>query len=286
MSAVYLSVFNIQKKVSSAVIVSGICSLILNIIYAISENYSFIEIILNPSIYVIFSSIIFIGIFYNRNNVIVRFIHVLIFFLSGIISIFEEYDSFYGIGLIIIGVMLMYKYNFFNKYALIKILTMIILLIVTIEISYRINNLDKEGQSAMVLFFLIFFILLIYLIFTDELNSIFFKEKLLNKSIEDLESEKKESEHNINILKRKILLLEIRIDEIHEKELDVNDYKLTRKELHTLRVLCKTNGSNKEIAKKLKVETGTVKQHLTNIYSKTEAKSRIKLIEMFRKNFM
>ena len=59
----------------------------------------------------------------------------------------------------------------------------------------------------------------------------------------------------------------------------VADYKITERELDVIKLI-KQGYTNKEIADKLCISVNTVNNHIANIFSKTEVRSRIDLLNL------
>jgi DNA-binding CsgD family transcriptional regulator len=198
------------------------------------------------------------------------------------LAIFDTYDSFYGLGLFILGLITAYKYGFFKKRPKTKIVGFILLLLITIESSSFLKDNKFGGLSLNVILFVIFFIVIIYIIYKEEIDRILFLDKEHKKSMAMMVIERNESLYKIKDLNEKVLHLEEEISSQTSSVLTFEQFNISKKEKEIIKILCKEGLSNKEMAAKLFISVGTVKQHLNNIFRKCEINRRSELIFLFQ----
>lgn len=243
---------------------------IINLIQ-LTLHFSFVSALLDKSVYVVFISglIIFLLSFSkaeNKSVIIFRWslninlarlnklIQIFIILLNGTLSILDTYDSFAGMGLMLITILLIYKYGMMNKMTLSLFL---LYLVVIIEISAF--YLNKSGIALDILLFTGLLFYIFYISFRDEVN----KAISLN-SIKDME----------------IIQLNKILESVITPNIDPAESGLTKGEMKVLRILCLYNASNKDISEKLNISVSTVKNHMGNIFNKTGADDRYQLIDL------
>ncbi len=283
----------------------GLMVVLFNISRAI-ETYTFLEIIAHPSIsLLLILSLFFIGTYFlemKTNITIFSNAHLLILFISGTYSVFDDYSSFYGLGQIVIAIWLIYTYAYLNKTS-IKIAFTIMVLIYIFTIiqvaSARQNTSDLRWEGAEALLFLSFFCGLIFITMVQ-------KEKNQNKihklkvqeqnEIHKLKVQKQNEIHNSKMssllsakatLENKLTRVNRQIDQIIAsiEPFDLSYAKLTKAELKVLEVLVIYRASNAEIAERLNKAQTTVKNQIKSILDKIGADDRWQVIEMCRNNF-
>ena len=280
-----LEIYETQKRISLVIIGIGILTIIFNIYGAIKHHWTILEIISYPSFYLtpLFVVIFFLTIKINSN--IIRILHICIFFVCASIPIIQNYESFYGLGFYILSIILMIRYGYFQKKIIFKISTIVLFLIVLVEISSYQKNKVFLIYSMNVIIFLLFFILILYILYRDEFNSIVQKSKKMENSMNDMIIEKNRSLSEASKLNKKIKKLEKLISSEDSRNVTSEEYKLSLKEQEVIELLCKFRASNQEIADKMFISSGTVKQHFYRIYRKCGVRKRVDIIFLFQNNF-
>lgn len=143
--------------------------------------------------------------------------------------------------------------------------------------------------------YLIFFLTVIYIIYSSDINRLFRTEKRYEDIISNLSAEKVKLESEIvshkNDIQQKtecIFLLEQKIKSIsmNKGSINLENFYITTMELNVIRELCfQADLTNKEIAVILGLKTGTVKQHMNKIFKKLDICSRQELVERCSCNF-
>ncbi len=278
-----LTKFNMQKKISTILLVVGIFALLGNILAGLIQGSQFKQIFTNSNFLILAGFILLLAVTRKINSKIIRMMQVAIFFLNSILAIIDQYNSFYGLGLYTMGILIMYRYRYFEKYTRSKIISLILLIVITIELSSYIEHKTFNGASITVNIFIFFFLFFIYFLFQDELNNILFKDRKMKRTLEELIIEKNRYLHDIKVFQDKIISLEKSI--VQEHECQMSKYKFTLKEEEIIELLCTKKMSNKELSDFLYISEGTVKQHLSNIYHKCNVNKRIKVIYLFENCF-
>ncbi|MGL1891228.1 MAG: LuxR C-terminal-related transcriptional regulator [Spirochaetaceae bacterium] len=279
------SIFLIQKRISKILIIMGSIAIVFNVFTAILNSYSLIQLILMPGILFVAIFVIALLLTHNVDKRAVRIFHVTLFLLNAFISILDQYDSFYGLGLYILGIIIMYRYRYFKKFPKIKILTLMIFLIITVELSSYIISRDFLAFSLSVIIFVIFFILLIFTLYKDEINKVLFLEKNNKKSIDAMIIERNKTLDDMELLKKKVALLESDISNAKSSPKGLDEYSFTVKELEVIELLCRERLTNQELCDRLFISVGTIKQHLSHIFNKCGVKNRVNVIYLFQDNF-
>lgn len=276
--------FDIQRRVSLTIIIMGTIATAFNIYYGFSNGLTPHMIRTHPSIISVISIILVMIITFNMNSNWVKLLQLLCLFGMGILSMLDNYKTFYGMGMYILAIVLMHRYRFFRNWLRIKILTLLISVISVVEISATINEDINKGSSIYAIIYILFFLLMLYLLYADELNKVLFHNRKIEKSMNDIIIERNQYKEQLEDLQSKITQLESSVEtELFENNL--KKYNFTLKELEVIELLCTQKLSNKELATKLFVSEGTIKQHLNKIYNKCGVRKRIDLIDLFRHNF-
>lgn len=269
--------FIIQKRLSTMLLIAGGGFLFANISSGISRGLQYNELLTNPYILILFFFILTISLTMNIDKEIVRIIQVIIFILNFVIATILQLDIFYGFGFYILAVILMLRYRYFKSYSKMKIASLVLFFIVIIELSSFLNKSELLGDSVGIVVFITFFIFNLYIIYGEEINIILLTET--KRSIRENHS----SLGEIEMLKQKIRSLENNIE--GKKSDSLSEFNFTLKEELIIKLLCTEKMSNKELSEELFISTGTVKQHLNNIYNKCGVNKRIKVIYLFNDCF-
>jgi DNA-binding CsgD family transcriptional regulator len=164
-----------------------------------------------------------------------------------------------------------------------------------IEYSIAIKDGLKFATSLGYALYLIFFLTVIYLIYSSDINRLFMADKRYEDIISNLSSEKDKLEIEINSHKKNIqskmeciISLEQKINRIglNKPSINLEKFYTTAMESNVIRELClQADLTNKEIALILGLKTGTVKQHMNKVFKKLDICSRQELVERCSWNF-
>ncbi|MCK5249706.1 MAG: hypothetical protein KAJ98_07070 [Spirochaetaceae bacterium] len=241
----------------------------------------------HPSIFVPFIAVVLFFSTRQMDHAVVRIIHVFCITVVASISIIEGYESFYGLGFMILAVLLSYKYGFLEKGFKWKAGISIIVVLLLIEISVFLSDEKKAGVGIDVILFLIFFLVFVYIIYQEEINHLASSNKKLEKSLYNLITEKSRLERELSEKTRMIedchKQIEQRLQEDKQNiESFKHQFKLTTKELEIVLLIYNTGNHNKQIAEDLGITTGTIKQHLSRIYNKMDVSNRSQMMLVLR----
>lgn len=276
----------LQKRVSILYIVIGIITILLNTYVGFQKEFSIIEILTSPNFYPILVFVIIFSLTLGRQNRIIQFLHVLPLFLYSSLAIWERYNSFYGLNLFIIAVVLLFKYGFFKRFFIPKIIFFVLYIIVLIELSLRNTAYGEQVKSMSVLIFLCFYIFFIGLIFKDEIMMLLHKERLLTSEISTLKLKEEELTKEMERLAGELDKNKEKMDVFYKKYVDLSKFNLTKREYSILEKLCADNCTNKELAYDFNISLPSVKQHLNNIYSKLNIRRRSDVVEACKPYFV
>lgn len=274
--------FNIQRRISSTIITIGVIVTIFNLYVSYKRGYSLERVLTHPSIISVTLIITVLSITYNINNKAVKVIQLICLFSMGLLSMFVNYKAFYGMGMYIIAIFVMHRYRYFKKWIKLKIGLLLISVVTIVELSATLQDGIKRGSSIYVILFILFFLIMMYILYTDEVNKMLFQERSYQTSINSMIEERNSALKQVEELNEKIKHLK-ELNSIKDENL--SGFNFTSKELEIVEYLCTDRMSNKELAEKLFVSEGTIKQHLNKIYKKSGIKKRVDLIDMFRHNF-
>lgn len=282
-----LKLEKLHNRISLLYITVGAFTLIINSIVGITRlNYSPKQLLLSPSVYPI---IIFIVIFilgYNKDLVLIKSFHILPLLLYTTLALIEAYNSFYGLSMFILSILLLVKYGFFNKALTFKSFIFVTYLIAIIEISLRTQPDGTLLRSVSLLIFLLFFSCFLYIILRDDINKIIKNEKKLKNRISFLLEKQKSVDIEIGKLHDEKRYYEEQIKKFYSNMLNLDDYHLTEREYELLKELCLNNPTNKELAYIFKISENSVKQFLSRIYTKIGTRRRVELIDMCKPFFL
>lgn len=287
---------NIQKKLSLFISIVGFLVVIIYIVNLLATGYSLKLALIEPAVILIFmfSSIFFLS--RKSENILIPIMQVSIIYLNGVLSILDDHEAFNGFGFIILFVLMLYKYKMLNKFTIIKLIAISASVIILIEISLAINTDFPIGQSFIYIIYFIFFFTIVYILYSSEFKRILKAENKFKKSLQSKEDELQVLFHDINDHKAIIENKEIRISELCSEiddlkeswnPIDLSQYKITQREESIIKILClNTELANKEIAAKLGISEGTIKQNMNKIFKKLGIANRQKMIELCQNNFV
>ncbi|MBF9017802.1 MULTISPECIES: helix-turn-helix transcriptional regulator [unclassified Oceanispirochaeta] len=295
MTKISNEVHAIQIKISTFIAIVGFLVALSNFIFMVYSGFSIRESLLGKEVFLLVIFSLFFLILRRKTSILVLYLQVLIIYLNGIIAILDNHEAYNGYGLIIIAVLMMYKYGMLKNHVRTKIISITVSMIFFIEYSFYLKSNYSFGLSFNYILYFIFFFTIIYILYNSEINRILKIEKSFKSAINSKEKELellindiveykemiKEKEHNISKL-----YSEIEILTEPWQPIDLQKYKISEREESIIKVLCEnTDLSNKEIAGHLEIKEGTVKQNLNKVYRKFGISSRQKLIELCQSNY-
>lgn len=272
--------FVIQRRISLTIIIIGTIVIIYKVFNGLNNGLTPMMQLKYPPLISLTSIVLVLLFTFKINHNHVKILQLVCLFSTAILHMLENYKTFYGIGMYILAIVLMHRYRFFKNWLKIKIVLLFISVITVVEISANINDDINRGSSIYAIFYILFFIIMLYLLYSDELNRIFFHNRTIIKMI----IERNQYREKVENLEMEIERLENSIDK-DLSENNTNQYKFTIKELEIVELLCTKRLSNKELAAELYISEGTIKQHLNKIYNKCGVRKRIDLIDLFKHNF-
>ncbi len=278
------SIFKVQQQIAFIISIAGLFVVIVNIANEMSQN-TFSNTIILPHIYVVFILTIVVFITAFLKATFFRLVQIGVLFFSGSIAIMDDFNSIYGLGLVILALFLAFKYDYLKKYFRVKVIVITTLVFSLIEISARINNaFGKWLYSLNSILYLFLFLVISYIIYQDDIKAYIIKNKDAEDTISKIERQKDNLTKNMTSLKKKMEDLDAQLDEL-TAPVDLDEMGITPAEKRVLEVLVLYGGTDKSIAEHLYLSYHTVKNHFRKIRDKLGVDRRDEIIEMCRNNF-
>jgi len=274
---------NLEEKINLIMMGIGLFVLSFNFIAGAIRGYSFTFMVFHPSYYMPFLGLVLLFIF-SRTR-FMKHIQAITLFAIGSISMLSAVDEFFGFGLIILAVLLLFKYGFMKKRLFFKLIMLVICFLIIYELS--VFRSSKSGLGLEVLGFVVFFIAMLYLIYQNEIQSYLKMNKTMTKEYES--SLKYITKQRDYYLKQAESFTK-QADDWNKKVLytkkqsvsvDLDIYQLTKKQKEVVLLIAANQFSNKEIARELGISVSTVKVHLSNILNKMNLNSRTEIMGLF-----
>jgi DNA-binding CsgD family transcriptional regulator len=174
-------------------------------------------------------------------------------------AIIQDTGNQYPLAMVFATFIMGFKYRLMGK-------RMFILFIVLVLSLFQISSL-LSGEFFKIPYFLL------HSIFLFSLYIIFYQEEV--------------SRH-FRLMKgyhKQTLSLRTRVDQLKTDTIELSTIDLTHREIEVLKELCKSHGSNMDLALTLEVSVHTIKTHIKNIFDKTGVDDRHQLIDLFKANF-
>jgi signal transduction histidine kinase len=108
---------------------------------------------------------------------------ILAIFTAAEIAILDGYESFYGIGMYIVAVILVYKYGFLDRYRKIKIASLAVIYIATVEVSAQIKDPGKAAMGFDGILFVMVYLLILWFVFEDQIRRLMTEKSTLEERI-------------------------------------------------------------------------------------------------------
>ena len=286
----------IQKRVSLFVALIGFAVSLVNFFLLLTTwHVSILDALVFPSFLFIF--LFSLILFFTRKiqSPLIQYLQIAIFLINGALALMDQYDAFHGMGFIMLSLILSYRYGLLKRHTRKKVILLGLFTLVFLEYSISESGSDYIGSSLNIVLYLIFFLTIIYLIYTSEINHILSYEKTSQETFSAMEKEKKQLEEEIREHNQEIQNKESRIVELEEqiekiglsgKPLDLKTFKITPSEEAIIREFCQNpHLTNKEIAHNLGTTTGTIKQYFSKIFRKMGVRSRQELLDKCKWNY-
>ncbi len=276
----YMREYIIQRKIAFVGGIAGLFVAIINLVDDLPKR-NFLEafIDIDVSLVILLSGLFLVSGYINSWTV--RLFQIVLALICSGIAILDAYDAIYGLGLIILAVLLSFSYGFFRRHGVIKILFIVLYLFVMVVISTRLGNRSDHimlGLDAII--YLAMFLVTAYLIYSDEINAYLSRANQAESALETLRAERETLNSRLNELDDKIRAIEAR-----RICIDLDKAGITAREREVLRVLIEYHETEKDIAKRLGISHFTVKEHFRHIRDKLGVDRREEIIELCRDSF-
>jgi DNA-binding CsgD family transcriptional regulator len=288
---IQVDLFPIQKRVCYIMSLRGFAAGVLNLFFLIySQGQGFLNALINLNVwFTLATGFLYFG-FSFWNHTAVRVFQVVGLVLVASMAILDTYVSVYGLGFMILAVLLAYKYGFFTVHPKMKLILWALILIVVVLLSFYLGDTpDKSGLVLSVLVFMTYFFVFAYFIYSEEIRRVLFAEQEYEKSLQALGQERDALVGRMSQDQARLAALETRIEQERRlrdgEPIDLAAAGITPAEQRLIELLCRSQASNKEIAAAMFVSVGTVKQHMNHIMAKLAAGNRSQVIAKCRGNF-
>jgi DNA-binding CsgD family transcriptional regulator len=278
----------VQRNIATLIAAFGFSAFIVNLTLGLTlRGETFLEAMSFPSLYhPLIAAILY---FSTRkiDHISVRIFHVAGIVFVAAFAILDSYRSFFGLGFMTLTALLSYKYGFLDRGYRWKLGIGLAMVIVLVEVSVYRAGSHLSGVGIAVILFLIFFTMFLFFIYRDDLENLESKNRRLTQSLSELIAERSKIEKDMQDTNRRLESYEDKIQDLMSDARSRIDefqsqYSLTRKELEITIIMYETGKSNREIAEDLGISEGTVKQHLSRIYSKVDVRNRAQILTTMR----
>ena len=279
--------FELQKKIGLLFFIAGTIVFIANLLY-LGSNSGFAAALTDESVYILGPLAVcsLISAFINKR--MIRFFQFALLCLAATVAILDAYDSFYGLGLLLLAIILAFKYEYFEKRALLKLSLIGIYSFGLIEISVALNeNAGRIIVGFDAISFLTLIVIFIYILYRSEIRDYLQRQIKYSSDISRLRSERDRLKRRLQEDKEKLARLDEKITMMEEeqKPLDLEKFGISPAEEKIIRILCLYRCENREIANRLHISVSTVKTHLHHIMDKLGVDDRYAVLDMCRNNF-
>lgn len=276
----------LENRISLIYIIAGSLTLIFNSFLSIRLNYSIWQLLLSPSFFPILLFLIIFIIGYGKDSIVIKVAHIIPLLLYTTLALIDTYNSFYGLGMFLLMILLLVKYNFFKKGLILKSIFLLIYIVAVIEVSLRQQPDGSLLRSVTILIFIVFFTCFLFVILREDLKKIIKKEKALRSTITYLHDKHESIKVQLEELNREKIYYEEQISLFYSNTINLEEYNLTKREYALVKELCINNYTNKELAYHFDVSEDSIKQFLSRIYTKVGIRRRVELIEKCKPFFL
>ena len=217
----------------------------------------------------------------------VRLFHFLSVLLISGLSMWDGYDSYYGLGFLIIAFVIAYKYGYLDRGFRWKTAAWLAATAVFIELSARFGNSDDSGASPLVIAFLLFFAGFFYMVYRSDIDRLATVNANLSSDLIKakreryrLEKAMESNDRELAAFREAAAKADISIEEKWQSLR--NEFQITRKEIEVVQYVVQTGSSNIDIAELMGIKESTVKQHIHRVLAKMDARNRADLIVLTR----
>ena len=274
--------FSIQKRLSLTIVSIGMIMCILNIIQGAMAGNTVFQILIHPSVSILSSFLVLFLVLGLIDRAWTRFIQVIMGYFISFFTIMDEYTSIFGIGLFLVFSIIGFKYGLFEKRPKIKLFFGIVAVYFCIVYSAYMSELPDAVPTAInSLLYISSFLIIVYMIYLDEIRTYIQKTMEAEESMAELLSQRVELENKLIDLNRKIDNYNSRTEKIDFEELGI-----TNREQEVIWALVVYQDKQKDIAERLNISPETVKTHLKHIRDKLGVDRQTEIIEMCRNNFL
>ncbi|MCP4160117.1 MAG: hypothetical protein GY760_08600 [Deltaproteobacteria bacterium] len=281
----------IQKEIGILATIVGIVVTSLNLSEGLTATDSLLKSLLLPGVWAVALPTLFVLYTCFYCSIFSRVFQIITVFLVATISIWDNYNSVFGLGLVALGILLLFKYGFLKKKFLLKAFILATSLVVWIYAS-AINS-SKATIGAWLygldsIFYLVLFIGVCLIIYRNEISNYISQNKIDRNTIQTLNIELSSKEHELTekmqLLKNELGKLENEY-KILIKPIDLEKKGLTPREKVVLENLMIYRETEDKLGERLGITRSGVRGHLANIRKKLGVERREELLELCRNNF-
>jgi len=270
-------IYHVQRKIAVLAFLAGFFVALINFVDYLSK-YSAFEALGKPAV---FLNILLSALTLATGFGDFRFLRLLqtgIVFITAVISILDTYNSIHGLGLILLGFFLAFKYGFLKKHFLIKTIAIVLTVFALVMFS---AGLDGAGSGVMhsldSIIYLAVFLAVTYIIYQDEITEYVLRNREFEGQLKQLKRERTMLADMLNDLDGKIAKM--------AEKVDLKAMGLTKKELEVVEALILYRETEQQLAERLGISYHTLRNHFRHIRDKLGVDRREDIIEMCRNNF-
>ncbi len=273
----------LQRRIGILFASIGLFVSITNLI-SLTIVHNFIYAITDYRVFTLFgwTAIFTLSIFLHQT--LSKWIHTLLPLFIGSIAVFDDYESIYGLGLFLLGLIIAVKYKMLSSHTILKFTIFLIYVFSMIIFAAQINDSEHavvKGIDAIL--YLLLMGISLYSIYADEIRKHVANSRRQTEYIKrlkkDQEIEAREMAEKMNELKQEVDGLRKAVEPF-----DLSSRDITPAEERVLEALVKYGGSNVELSERLGISRSTVKAHLASIFDKLGVDTRWAVIDLCRYN--
>lgn len=283
-----MKVRGVQQKIAILISTFALIAFVADMIICLTlRNLSALEALQTAPVLATGLSALFFFFTRNIDHVAIRIMHLVAITLVAVFAILDTYDSFYGLGFIILIVLIAYRYGFLDTGLMWKAAIILIFFLALIEFSARSGEPEDQGTGIMVIAYLVFFAMSIYLVYTDEIKKLSSTNKSLGDTLTSLRREHGELEKRLVANTEEIsrLLVQAEEENVSDEELQKSlksEFAITNKEFEILMYFNEHGGTTRNISEVFGIKESTVKQHIHQVLQKLDARNRSDAIIILR----
>ncbi len=271
------SIFKVQKRISYIVSALGMLVVFINF-FDLVRRFPVIDALLYPSVGIILAVSIVIFLTSLKDSSFLRYVQLFIFFLVGAIAILDVYNSFHGLGLVILTLIIGFRYGLFEKKPLLKIFLFIGIIFVIVEIAASLQSgVIRWNTGLDAIMYILVFIGVLYTIYSNE---IIYYVKLTT-----------EAENKLNRIEMERTRLQNKLDDLDlvyrqlTQPADLDSMGITPREMEVIEALVVYRERDRALAERLGISPYTLKEHMKHIRDKLGVDRRDEIVDMCRNNF-